>query len=128
MLNPADFPLLVNGKPAAPVSLLSEKDEVSFDPFSMRVAHVVLFHNPNLGPPEDSEIGELCPLCQVKITKDTILYRCYRCGNALHLESTDNKSENDHLECARICSECPTCLEPIEFDTGYRYTPEFYQR
>ncbi len=127
MVNPAGLPLKVNGRPAPPLSLLKEKDEVSPGPLATVVAHVVLHHNPRIGPPDKGEIGKPCLLCNSRIIRDTTLYRCCRCGKALHLEG-DDKPEKVRLECARICSECPACRTPIVFETGYRYTPECFQK
>ena len=125
LLVPGGRQVIVNGSPAPPVSLLAEGDEVILDERSGAVAHVALFHRASIGPPRPEEIGVTCPLCLVPVEPDTTLYRCFHCGKPLHLEP-EARPEGERLECARLCTECPSCHVPIRMETGYGRLPEFY--
>ena len=123
MLIPGGRTVTVNGVPAPVVSLLGERDEVAFDRSSRFIAHVAVYLNPRIGPPEEGEIGDTCPVCKAKFTRETTVYRCHNCSSALHHEG-EEKPEGDRLECAGICTECPICHAAIQTSAGYRHIPE----
>lgn len=128
MLNPGSITVNVNGTLAPPVSLLDEKDELSFDRCSRYTIHVTVYHTPAIGQPLDNEIGTKCPICRSKFNRDTIVYRCPNCSKPLHNERDKDIPQNEKLECATICTVCPSCHADIRVNAGYRYLPEFCRK
>jgi len=84
---------------------------------------VTLFNKVTIGPPTENEIGEECRFCRTKIISGKRVYTCHSCGRPLHLEE-EEKPESERLQCALLCTACPTCETPILREQGYSYLPE----
>ena len=125
LLSPGRQPPLINGLPAPPVALLHMKDEVLLCKSCRYAAHVTLFIRPRIGPPVDIDVGKNCPVCKTEFRPDAITYTCHFCGQILHCDTAAHLDQ-DHLNCANFCSNCPICLTPIRLEDGYAYLPEFF--
>ena len=113
----------VNGQPAPPVLLLNEKDEVSFDRNGEWICHLTLFNLSVIGSPDTDMVGKKCPVCRMEINRDTDIYVCFRCGQAIHCEEEEQGAER--FTCARLSTKCPICETPINLKSGYSYIPAF---
>ena len=114
----------VNGNVAPSVTLLADRDEVQFDRHGEFVVHVTVFDKIYIGAVPERELGRECRFCRLAFVPETRVYICSSCGKALHLEA-DEKPEEERLQCALLCSVCPTCETPILKTSGYRSLPEF---
>ena len=124
LLSPGDRHLLVNGNVAPSITLLAEGDEVQFDRHGKFLVHVAVFNEVYIGFPSPQEVGRDCRFCRTAFLSTSRVYVCHSCGKALHLEG-DEKPEHERLQCALLCSVCPTCEAPILKKSGYRSLPEF---
>lgn len=123
MLSQGSERLRVNGHPAPPVAILSERDHIQVD--DQLALHVTMFHRPDIGPPAPELIGKICPVCLTPFTAEppTIVYRCWSCGCVAHCEG-EEKPEDDRLECIKLSPSCPSCGVPVIMTHGYTYMPE----
>ena len=124
LLSPGERQAWVNGTVAASITLLSDRDEVLFDKHGEFLVHVAVFNQIYIGPPSVEEVGRDCRFCRTAFLPDSRVYVCPSCGKALHLEGNE-KPEEERLQCALLCSVCPTCEAPIFKTSGYRSLPEF---
>jgi hypothetical protein len=114
----------VNGTPAPSIVLLADGDEVQFDPHSPFLVHVTVFSRVYIGPARAREAGRDCRFCRTSFLPGSRVYVCHSCGQPLHLEG-DERPEDERLQCALLCSVCPSCEAPILKTSGYRSLPEF---
>ena len=121
MANPQCLPIRVNGNSTPLISVLREGDEVLLSPNLL--LFVTTFRRPFVGAADESITGKTCPLCQLRVAANVIVYVCHRCGTALHCQGNDT-AEADRLQCANLSDCCPTCSARIEFDEGYSYRPK----
>ncbi len=120
MLRGAAAALHCNGRPAQPVTLLRERDEIRLGDDTFFVTSVP---QPTVGPPTAVEVGTTCPICLVQIAEDSRIYRCHNCAVTIHHED-ENWGEEHRLECAELVSECPNCRKDIEFELQPSWSPE----
>jgi len=113
---------LVNGRPAPPVALLDERDEVRFED-SDYALHVTTFAHASTGPVPEAFVGKTCLLCRSAFKPGQGAYLCYHCGLPLHLEGEDVPEER-RLLCASLSSACRRCARPVALREGYTYLPE----
>ena len=119
MLQGGDQALRHNGQPAWPVTLLRVKDEVRTAAGSFFVSSK---RGQSVFSPEKRHLGVQCPLCTLRVEKDTLLFAC-GCGALLHCED-ERWPEAERLECARLAPACPNCQQAIDFQTGIEWEPE----
>ena len=119
LLSPPGARVRVNGQPAPRVALLSIKEQVQLG--SGPALHVTAYHAARVRPTPDDRLGQECPVCRAPLAATTV-YVCPDCRTALHCEAEDKGP--DRLECARLTSECPTCLAPVVMQEGWAYLPE----
>ena len=111
--------LAVNGRPAPPVTLLKELDELMVEGVETITLHLVRFQGGCVGPAPASHLGRPCPLCRVRLTSTTTVYACTRCGTCLHQEDAGGR----FLNCASVTAACPVCGEPVRLSRGYHRLP-----
>lgn len=107
--------LFVNGRPALPFHMLSDRDEIRFGQetayFSLdSVSEVVAF-------PAAGNQGLTCGRCHVPIPEGTPAVRCPRCGAWHH--------ERDELPCWTYTETCSACQQPTR---GFSWAPEALTR
>jgi DNA-directed RNA polymerase subunit RPC12/RpoP len=122
LISRAGEQVLVNGQAALQLCVLGERDQFQFDD---DVLHVVVHHQPHIGPPSADSVGTECPVCRTRLEADTRVYACVKCGTAIHLQGAETPPET-RLECALMVSDCPHCGATIEMAAGYAWQPEFY--
>ena len=124
LVSPGERRAWVNGNVVPSIKLLAEGDEVLFDRHGEFVVHVTVFDQVYIGAVPEHEVGRECRFCRTAFVPDARVYICHSCGKALHLEA-DEKPEEERLQCALLCSVCPSCQAPILKTNGYRSLPEF---
>ncbi len=107
-----------NGQPAWPVTLLRVKDEVRTAAGSFFVSSQ---RSQSVFSPEQRHLGVQCPLCTLRVEKDTLLFAC-GCGALLHCED-ERWPEAERLECAKLAPACPNCQQAIDFQIGIEWEP-----
>ncbi len=124
LLSPGERHAFVNGRIVPSMTFLADKDEVQFDKHGEFLVHVAVFNQIYIGAAPEQEVGRDCRFCRTAFLRGSRVYLCPQCGKALHLEE-DEKPEDERLQCAQLCSVCPTCEAPILDTSGYRSLPEF---
>jgi len=111
-----------NGAPAPQVVLLAEGDQVQW-PDSRGICHVSRLSGRQVETVSADLVGSICPVCLTPFRDGTTVLRCAFCGQPLHLEAEDKGDER--LDCARVCSACPTCQREVLLPspTGLTYVP-----
>jgi hypothetical protein len=107
--------LRFNGHPAPPIAPLVVGDRL--DLVHGASVHVTVEARARAVAPDPELVGTVCPMCRVPIAADSRVHVCPRCRTALHLEG-DDKPSATRLECARLCSSCPTCAHPLSLQGG----------
>jgi hypothetical protein len=120
LMAPARQALRVNGVPVGPVAILSVKDQLRLGEYLL---HVSLLCQPMVGPPRGAEVGAECAVCRTPLLAVQTVYRCTNCSAALHA-GHPQRPENDRLECAAVCSDCPRCRARLARKREFAYVPE----
>ena len=109
----------VNGVAAAPITPLTCGDVLRLSTHA--TLHVSELRTFTVGPPPAELVARPCALCGVPLCADTRVHVC-ACGAARHLESEDNASGDEPLECLLV-GACPDCDRPVPAG-GLAYRPQ----
>jgi hypothetical protein len=117
--------VLVNGRPALPLSVLSVRDCILLGP-GLHV-YVTERVRPYYGPPPKELLSKLCPFCRIAFTPDTTLVTC-RCGSAYHLEpprhtNADADGDDDQLRCFERVEKCLSCQRTMSLEESLEWEP-----
>jgi len=120
LVNPEEAEIRINDQVAPHVILLRASDQIRIN-FGSPL-EVAVYNVPFIGKPPADLVGETCPLCRLKITEKTRVFRCPYCRAGLHLEEGDDETA---LKCAALSPVCGGCNHPVQFAEGYLTKPEF---
>jgi hypothetical protein len=115
--------VLVNGRPALPLSILAVKDCLVLGPAVH--AYVTERVRPYVGAPPESLIGKQCPFCRIPFTADTTIASC-RCGAAYHYEQPTDETEADPdeiLRCFEKVRQCLACGRQLTLEEYLEWDP-----
>ncbi len=108
-----------NGVPASRITVLREGDQLLVsDDLAM---HVAQHRGERVAPAGAARAGHDCPVCRTPFGAARLVFVCPTCDAALHVA---DGAARDGLECATEGCECPACMTPIAFSSGYSYFPE----
>lgn len=115
--------LLVNGRPALPLTILKTRDLLVLGP----AAHAYVTERvcPYVGPPPESLIGRQCPFCRIPFSRDTTIATC-RCGAAYHYEQPGDDSDvdpDDILRCFEKVRQCLACGRELTLEEHLEWDP-----
>jgi hypothetical protein len=115
--------ILVNGRPALPLSILSARDAVVVGPGVH--AYVTERYKPYIGAPTGPLTGKPCPFCRIPFTPETQVVTC-RCGAAYHYEVVSPPGpdgEQEPLRCVTRIRQCLSCQRELSLEEHLEWDP-----